>query len=55
MTLKDESPRLEGLQYAAGKEWRTTTNSSRKNELVPERISAFGKAKAEMTLSCWHA
>ena len=32
MTLKDESPRSEGVQYATGKEQRTTTNSSRKNE-----------------------
>ena len=29
MTLKDELPRLEGAQYAAGEEWR---NNSRKNE-----------------------
>ena len=32
MTLKDEPPRSEGVQYATGKEQRTTTNSSRKNE-----------------------
>ena len=34
MTLKDDpSPsRLKGVQYATGEEWRTTTNSSRKNE-----------------------
>ena len=30
MTLKDESPSLEGVQYATWEEWRTTTNSSRK-------------------------
>ena len=29
MTLKDESPRLVGVQYTTGKEWR---NSFRKNE-----------------------
>ena len=29
MTLKDEPPRLVGVQYATGEEWR---NSSRKNE-----------------------
>ena len=34
MTLKDESPRLEGIQYAAGKEQKTTTNSSGKNEMA---------------------
>ena len=32
MTLKDESPRLEGVQYATGKEQRATTNSPRKDE-----------------------
>ena len=26
------SPRLEGVQYATGEEWMTTTNKSRKNE-----------------------
>ena len=29
MTLKDESPRSEGVQYDTGEKWR---NSSRKNE-----------------------
>ena len=29
MTLKDELPRLVGVQYATGEEWK---NSSRKNE-----------------------
>ena len=29
MTLKDELPRLVGVQYATGDEWR---NNSRKNE-----------------------
>ena len=33
MILKDESPRMEGVQYATGKEWRTI-NSPRKNEVV---------------------
>ena len=32
MTLKDERPRSEGVQYATGEERRTTTNSLRKNE-----------------------
>ena len=32
MTLEDVSPRLTGIQYATGEEWRTITNSSRKNE-----------------------
>ena len=32
MTLEDEPLRSEGVQYATGEEWRTITNSSRKNE-----------------------
>ena len=32
MTLEDEPPRLEGIQYATGEEQRATANSSRKNE-----------------------
>ena len=32
MTPEDEPPRLEGVQYATGKNWRTITNSSRKKE-----------------------
>ena len=31
MTLKDELPRLVGVQYATGEEWR---NNSRKNEVA---------------------
>ena len=31
MTLEDEPPRPEGIQYATGEEPRTITNSSRKN------------------------
>ena len=34
MTLKDELPRLVGVQYATGEEWRAITSSSRKNEVV---------------------
>ena len=38
MTLEDELPRLEGVQYATGEEWRAITNSSRKNEVAgPKR------------------
>ena len=33
-TPENEPPRLEGVQYATGEEWRTTTNSSRKNEVT---------------------
>ena len=32
MTLKDEPPRMEGVQYTTGEEWRAITNSSSKNE-----------------------
>ena len=34
MTLKDEPPKLEGVQYATGEEWRAIINSSRKNEVA---------------------
>ena len=37
MTMKDESPRLEGVQYTTGEEWRPT-KSPRKNEAAgPKR------------------
>ena len=29
-TLEDETPRLEGVQYATGEGWRVITNTSRK-------------------------
>ena len=32
MTSEDEPPRLEGIPYGTGEEWRAITNSSRKNE-----------------------
>ena len=32
MTMEDEPPRLEGVQYAAGEEWRAIT--VRKNEVA---------------------
>ena len=32
MTPEDEPPRLVGVQYAPGEDWRAITNSSRKNE-----------------------
>ena len=37
MTPKDESPVLEGVQYATRKDQTTTTNSSRKNEAAGPR------------------
>ena len=39
MTLKDEPPRSEGVQHATGEEWRTTTDSSRKNEVAGQSES----------------
>ena len=32
MTSEVEPPRLEGIPYGTGEEWRAITNSSRKNE-----------------------
>ena len=34
MTLEDEMPRFEGVQYATGEKWRAITNSSSKNEVA---------------------
>ena len=34
MTLEDELPRSEGVQYATGEEQRAITNSFRKNEVA---------------------
>ena len=34
MTAEDEPPRLEGIQYTTGEDWRAITNSSRKNEVA---------------------
>ena len=31
MTPEDEPPKLEGIQYDTGEEWRAVTNSSSKN------------------------
>ena len=45
MTLEDEPPRPESVQYATGEEQRAVTNSSRKNEAtVPnwKRCSVVG-------------
>ena len=34
ITLEDEPARSEGVQCATGEEWKTITNSSRKNEVT---------------------
>ena len=48
MTLKDESPSLEGVQYATWEEWRTTTNSSSKNYMAgPKQEFLFGHSAVD--------
>ena len=37
MTLKDEPPRSEGVQYATEEEQRAIANSSRKNEATGQK------------------
>ena len=54
MTLKDELPRLEGAQYAAGEEWR---NNSRNNEILSNKtniktININAAAAAKSLQSC---
>ena len=44
MTLKDEPPRLEGVQYASGGEWRAIINSSRNNEAARTKQERFSTA-----------
>ena len=34
MSLEDKPPKLEGVWYATGEEWRAITNSSRKNDVA---------------------
>ena len=47
MTLKDEPPRLEDVQYAAGEEQMPITNNSRKNEAAgPKWMRLVGKVKS---------
>ena len=36
-TLEDDPRRLKGVQYATGEEWRSITNSVRKNEETEPR------------------
>ena len=38
MTLEDEVPRFEGVQYATGEKWRAITNSSSKNEVAGPKL-----------------
>ena len=55
MTLEDVSPRLTGIQYATGEEWRAITSSSRKNEVVApkqKQCSVVDVSGGESKLQC---
>ena len=41
MTLQDEYPRLEGIQYATVEEQRAITNSSSKNEVAGPECNPY--------------
>ena len=52
MTLEDESPRSEGVQYATGEEWR---NNSRKNEVAGPKQkghSVLDASDSESEIQC---
>ena len=49
LTLGDEPLRLEGVQHATEEEWRTSTSSSRANEVVgPKPINAQLRIRLEV-------
>ena len=55
MTLEDEPPRLEGIQYANREEQRAITNSSRKNKVVGskrKRHSVMDVSGGESKVRC---
>ena len=55
MTPKDERPRSEGVQYATREEWRTITNSSRKNKAAgpkQKRLSVVDVSGDESKIPC---
>ena len=55
VTVEDEPPRSEGVQYTTGEERRTITNSSRKNEEAgpKEKLhSAVHVCGGESTVQC---
>ena len=55
MTLEDESPRSEGVQYATGEKWRAITNSSRKNGATgpkQEQCSVVDVSGGESKVQC---
>ena len=41
MTLENENPKLESIQYATGEEQRAITNSFRKNNGTPRQYSCL--------------
>ena len=55
MTQEDEPPKLEGVQYATGKEQRAITNSSRKiNAAEPKQKQCYvvGVSGGESKVQC---
>ena len=55
MTLKDEPPRSESVQFATGQEWRIITNSPRKKETAEpkqKRCSDMEASGDESKIQC---
>ena len=56
MTMEDEPPRLEGVQYATGKEQRAITNTSRENEVAAPKQkwrSVVDVSSGESKIPCY--
>ena len=54
-TPEDELPRSEGVQYAAGEEWRSIINNSSKNEaagLKRDQCSTVDVSGGESKVQC---
>ena len=55
MTLEDGTLRLEGVQHSTEEEWRTSTGSSRANEVVEPKLkgrSAVNVPGSEREVQC---
>ena len=55
MASEDELPRSEGVQYAAGEEWRSIINNSSKNEaagLKRDQCSTVDMSGGESKVQC---
>ena len=55
MAPEDELPRSEGVQYAAGEEWRSIINNSSKNEaagLKRDQCSTVDVSGGESKVQC---